>query len=327
MLNNAEKYWQFEAEDFAADESFLAWVLSGKQAEAWEAWLIQNKDKATTIKEAKQLVAFMRSEEKEINNQQIEFLWNKIDKATENKQVKIVPFHQSTIGRAGMGIAASIMLLLGFFLWNQPNNSFETGFGEQLAVTLPDGSVATLNAGSSILFDENSWKENREVKLSGEAFFEVEKGERFTVKTSLGEVTVLGTSFNVQERNKRLQVACYTGKVSVKNEYAVSQILTPGKRISVEKDKVKLDEFKAEKTVAWKEGIFRFDDIELKYVLEELQRQYNVTIDLATDINNRRYSGSFTKGDLEEALKMICLPMELSYQIAEDNAMVIIDEE
>jgi len=327
MLNDAEKYRQFEAEDFAADESFLAWVLSGKQAEAWEAWLIQNKDKATTINEAKQIVAFMRSEEKEIESQQIENLWNKIDIATKDTATRVVPFYQSTVGRAGMGIAASIMLLLGFFLWNQSTNSYETGIGEQLAVTLPDGSVATLNAGSSISFDEKTWKESREVQLSGEAFFEVEEGERFSVKTSVGEVTVLGTSFNVQERNKRLQVACYTGKVSVKNEYAVSQILTPGKRISVEKDKIKLDEFTPANSVAWKEGIFRFDDIELKFVLEELQRQYNVKIDLATDINNRRYSGSFTKGDLEEALKMICLPMELSYQIAEDSRMVVIDEE
>lgn len=330
MLNDAEKYRQFEAEDFAADESFLAWVLSGKQAAAWEAWLIQNKEKARAVNEAKQIVAFMRHEEQEIGSQQIENLWNKIDIATEDSrkgEARVVPFYQSTMGRAGLGIAASIMLLLGFFLWNQSTSSFETGVGEQLAVNLPDGSVATLNAGSLISFSEGSWEENREVQLSGEAFFEVEEGERFTVKTKVGEVTVLGTSFNVQERNEHLQVACYTGKVSVKNAYAVSQILTPGKRISVEKDKVKLEEFAPEKTIAWKEGIFRFDDVELKFVLEELQRQYKVKIDLATDINNRRYSGSFTKGDLVEALKMICLPMELSYQIAEDSSMVVIDEE
>jgi ferric-dicitrate binding protein FerR (iron transport regulator) len=330
MLNDAEKYQQFEAEDFAADEDFLTWVLSGKQATAWEAWLNQNTDKQKAVAKAKALVSLMRNKEKEISNENINNLWSKIDMATQGakaSETKVIPFYQTTFGRVSVAVAASITLLLGFFWFNQSTSSYQTGTGERLAVTLPDGSIATLNAASSISFNTNTWADNREVMLEGEAFFEVEKGERFTVKTGFGEVTVLGTSFNVQQRNDLLQVACFTGKVGVKNQFNVSQTLTPGKRIMVDKGEAKLDNFIHEQTIAWKRGVFRFDDIPLALVLDELQRQYKIEVQIKTDISNRKYSGSFTKGDLDGALKMICLPMELSYKIAEDNGLVVIDQE
>ena len=330
MLNEVAKYRNYQAADFAADEAFLDWVLSGKQAKAWEDWLEQNQDKQEAINEAKRLVGLMRSEEQEISNGQIEAMWLKIDSATEKGKsngVKVVPFYQSTLGRVGMAVAASILLLLGFFWFNQIETNYQTGFGEQLAVTLPDGSTVTLNAASSLSFNENTWEAQREVQLEGEGFFEVEEGEQFTVKTSLGSVSVLGTSFNVQERKNLLNVACYTGKVRVQNEYKVSQTLTPGKKIRVEQAKVSLDDFVPEETVGWKKGIFRFDDIPLNIVFDELQRQYGIELEVKANIDNRRYSGSFTKNDLEGALKMICLPMELEYQIAEDNSMVLIEQE
>jgi len=330
MLHEAAKYRNYQAADFAADEAFLDWVLSGKQAEAWESWLEQNQDKQEAINEAKQLVRLIRGKEREISNGQIEALWTKIDSATEkgkSNEVKVIPFYQSTLGRVGMAVAASILLLLGFFWFNQSETTYQTGIGEQLAVTLPDGSSVTLNAASSISFHKGTWQEKREVILRGEGFFEVEEGEQFTVKTSLGSVSVLGTSFNVQERENLLNVACYTGKVRVQNEYKVSQTLTPGKKIRVEQEKVSLDDFVPEETIAWRKGIFRFDDIPLNIVLDELKRQYGINIELKANIKNRRYSGSFTKDDLEGALKMICLPMELKYKIAEDNSTVVIEQE
>jgi hypothetical protein len=61
--------------------------------------------------------------------------------------------------------------------------------------------------------------------------------------------------------------------------------------------------------------------------LDELQRQYDVEIDLQADVEGRNYTGQFNNNDLQGALQMICLPMELAYQLEENGKKVIIQEE
>ena len=97
------------------------------------------------------------------------------------------------------------------------------------AVNLPDGSSIQLNGGSEASYDASSWEDNREISLEGEAFFDVEKGSPFQVVTAQGTVEVLGTTFNVQNRNGEFEVTCYTGKVRVASEGQEVE-LTPGDR-------------------------------------------------------------------------------------------------
>ncbi|UZR99932.1 FecR family protein [Chondrinema litorale] len=347
MLNNSEKYRQYEAEDFAADEAFLAWVKSGKGGGDWESWLSVHSEKQQAVEQAKSLISLMHAKDTEldISQDKINNMWAKIqsgmhedtviEKETETPVIQLNQNNNSTSNnkntwRYAMPAAASILLLLGFFWWWSSNTdkNFETGVGEQLAVTLPDGSVVTLNAESKISFNEQSWKDERKVDLDGEAFFEVKKGEKFTVETSQGNVRVMGTSFNVFERAQRFEVACYTGKVGVTNSKAdIEEVLTPGNKVSIVNNKVQRSDFKPEGTVAWRTGVFRFEDVSLIEVLDELQRQYGFEVKVNTDIKDRKYSGSFTSEDLDEALKMICLPMELEYKIAEDSLLIVIEED
>ncbi len=76
-------------------------------------------------------------------------------------------------------------------------------------VNLPDASKITLQKNTRVGYKKYSWPFNREVTLEGEAFFEVAKGETFTVTTSNGSVKVLGTSFNVNTKNDLLLISCY----------------------------------------------------------------------------------------------------------------------
>ncbi|KAG1657664.1 hypothetical protein GQR58_023330 [Nymphon striatum] len=114
-------------------------------------------------------------------------------------------------------VAAAIAILLtgSYFFLNASNETVTTQYAENKEVILPDNSEVTLNADSELSFNKKDWATNRNLALEGEAFFKVAKGERFTVNTAGGTVAVLGTQFNVENRNGFFEVTCYEGLVSV----------------------------------------------------------------------------------------------------------------
>ena len=90
-------------------------------------------------------------------------------------------------------------------------------------VEFPDGSFAFINHNSSIEYDKDF--SSRNVKLDGEAFFEVEKDETpFTVTTDLAEITVLGTEFNVNSDKEEIDVEVEEGSVKVKTDESENKI-------------------------------------------------------------------------------------------------------
>ena len=129
------------------------------------------------------------------------------------KKGRIIPFNFKQISK----YAAIIVVLLttSYFLFFNNETSFKTQFSQTKTFNLPDNSEVILNSNSTITFNKNKWKSNRHLTLDGEAFFKVQKGEKFTVNTEIGEVTVLGTKFNVKERTNYFEVKTYEGLVSV----------------------------------------------------------------------------------------------------------------
>jgi len=91
------------------------------------------------------------------------------------------------------------------------------------AVSLPDGSVVLLNQNSELEYQKDF--SDRQVTLRGEAFFKVQKAkEPFVVSTSNGQITVLGTSFNVKEDDQQLEVEVETGSVQLKVKDQISKL-------------------------------------------------------------------------------------------------------
>ncbi len=162
--------------------------------------------------------------------------------------------------------------------------------------------------------------------LSGEAFFEVTKGEKFTVKTKMGDVQVLGTSFNVSVRNNAFSVSCKTGKVKVSfaNSNEESVLLTKGESVIFEKDTVKRSVVDILKIAKWKEGTFHYINRPVSEVFDEIKRQYDVKIKIANKaIAHRPFEGYFFTGDLQTSLALVCEPMGLLYKI--DGTTVVIE--
>ncbi|MCB4800365.1 FecR family protein, partial [Neotamlana laminarinivorans] len=96
-----------------------------------------------------------------------------------------------------MKVAAVLVVLLtsSYFLFFNNTKSFETQIAQTETFKLPDESEVILNAQSKLSFSKKEWETNRNLKLQGEAFFKVTKGEKFTVNTKAGSIQVLGTQF------------------------------------------------------------------------------------------------------------------------------------
>ena len=128
--------------------------------------------------------------------------------------------------------------------------------GSHLAVALPDGSKVDLNAESEISYKPLWWFISRDVKLKGEAYFEVEKGSKFDVHSTQYTVSVLGTSFNVFSRAGKFNVTCLTGKVNVSDK-SESVILIPNMQALLSNGRLTTKNVEdAEESINWKQGKF-----------------------------------------------------------------------
>jgi len=215
----------------------------------------------------------------------------------------------------GLSVAASVALIAAayFTFWYRaPKKGMETAlyynaaFGEQRQVPLPDGSAVTLNSGSSIWVEPGFNKEKRNIELHGEAFFEVKPSSLpFVVKAGKAEISVLGTAFNVRESKSLLRVDVARGRVRVEAGSDYTE-LQKGQAAELDMGSNSLSAVSGDSlSWAWKRGVLLFRNEALSEVAAQLEKHYNVRIEVPAEVANRRYTGKFEPMPVEEALKFI----------------------
>lgn len=222
--------------------------------------------------------------------------------------------------------AAAILLIaisLSFYVQKGLIEIHTVGM-EMKEFKLPDGSLVTINSNSSLEYNKNTWFLSRKVNLEGEAYFEVEKGSDFEVKTESGFVNVLGTKFNVLQKKERFSVSCLEGKVSVSDAIeSQSVILTEGLATNLDNDILTEPfEFNKDKIHAWKKGLFYFEKESLSNVFFEIENYYGINIEYQEEVSNKSFSGVFNKSDLKTVLEIVCSPMGLTYSVNEQTVTV-----
>ncbi len=296
------------------DDEFLKILLNGEGDMSNEDTFLDMKskyEKVNTALEMSSQFSVPSAKNKEQTWVELEAKLN----GSELENTHVIPLYRKRKFSL-MAVAASVALLIGvYFTFFQTNETiFETGNVKTQSFKLPDNSSVTLNADSKISFNEDDWHKNRMVLLEGEAFFEVEKGSKFSVISDDKVVEVLGTSFNIKSRSNQYQVACFTGEVAVK--LAVETVtLKRGEAMNIIKDVLSEPfAFEKKKVKGWKIGKFYFEEVPLQDVFNEFERQYNVRLDYNADVGTRIYSGYFSNKNIEDALQLICDPMRLSYE-------------
>jgi len=219
-------------------------------------------------------------------------------------------------------VAAIFVIGIAMFSLLDKNNisSFETDFAQNEIITLPDNSIVNLNQLSQLEYNASRWDEERTLKLNGEAFFDVEKGKRFEVKTNQGIVSVLGTEFNVLATDSIFKVSCYEGLVQV--NYNNKEVKVPAGTEFVLKSG---NTNKTEIVIAepyWIKDMSVFDNASITDVFKELERQYNVSVSLNSNLE-LNFTGAFEHNNLENALKSITQPLNLTFAIQNNKEVII----
>lgn len=220
-----------------------------------------------------------------------------------------------------LSIAASFLVLFGIlFVFNSQEVSIETSFAEQKEFSLPDGSEVVLNAKSEISYNENDWETNRIINLKGEAYFKVKKGSRFTVSTLSGKVEVLGTQFNVNNSGQYFDVVCYEGSVKVTNNKK-EYLLSPGNSVRKINGNDPEEYNSNNQFPSWTKGESSFVSVPIKYVILELEKQYNIEIDSNNIDDSIIFTGSFSHKNLKIALASVFNTMDIKY-MKEENGIL-----
>ena len=219
-------------------------------------------------------------------------------------------------------VAAAIAILLtgSYFYVNTLDESVTTQLAERTEVVLPDNSEILLNADSRISYSEKNWDEERNVALKGEAFFKVAKGKKFTVSTNHGTVAVLGTQFNVENREDFFEVTCFEGLVSVTYNNTETQ-LPAGSSFVVIGGQIMDAPKPNTMQPSWVNNESSFERIPLEFVLNELERQFNIKVNTQNVDKNLLFTGTFSNTDLNMALKSISTPSRMNYKLEGDNVL------
>lgn len=214
---------------------------------------------------------------------------------------------------------------------NQVNSSIKystiyTPKGGRFNLELPDGTLVMLNASSSLTYPTVFDDQERNVELSGEAFFHVTKQQKegkripFYVKTLRQKIEVLGTQFNVSSYadDDFTATTLVEGKVSVHMLNGADQrILAPGEQsvLTNNSNSIKVSRVNVDSMIAWKDGQFLFEDAYLKEILLSLSRWYDVKVNL-NDLPKTRYTIFISReSKLSSVLKMLDKTGDLKFKL------------
>lgn len=180
------------------------------------------------------------------------------------------------------------------------SNTIATPRGGGYQLILPDGSRVTLNAASSLTFPTIFNGVVREVTLYGEAFFEIaeDSARPFRVKAGETVVEVIGTSFNLMSyANEPVQnTTMLSGSVKL-NALRLAYILRPGEQaiLSYRSNRVQIKGADVEEALAWKNGKFRFVKRDIYTIMRQVERWYDVDVELKGDFSDVVLSAAITR--------------------------------
>ncbi|WP_340199354.1 FecR family protein [Ascidiimonas sp. W6] len=239
----------------------------------------------------------------------------------DTKVRKLVPW------RSLMKIASVLVIgfALFFIFFNTSELKVQSLAAEKATIALPDTSQVVLNAASTLTYNPDTWENKRSVALKGEAYFKVAKGSRFDVVTQEGVVSVLGTQFTVKQRGSFFEVICYEGLVQVISGERTEK-LPPGKTFRSVNGTVSLHTIPASQP-SWLDNQTHFDQMPYAEVLAELERQYDVKVNVKNIDTQRIFTGSFVHDNLEAAVKSVSEPLGLSYSINKKQVSLFIRAE
>ena len=206
-------------------------------------------------------------------------------------------------------------------------NTLTTPRGGQFKLTLPDGSDVWLNAASSITYPTAFTGNERKVEITGEAYFEIAHDANKPFKVGLNgmEVKVLGTHFNINGYNdeSNVKTTLLEGSISLSKGNATT-MLRPGQQaLLAGNGKLNvIGQVDVEQVIAWKNGYFSFNRSDLRSVMRQIARWYDVDIKYEGKIPERQFGGKIDRNSKASEVLKVLEESKVHFRIEDKNIIV-----
>jgi len=353
-------YLKFTAADFAQDADFLKWVKYPERyphvEKSWLEWLEENPHKKEEIEEARLMIMAVVTERQMHPDDSVqEDVWSRI----QDSILLTVPETQETpLWQRWYSLAAMVVLLIGTGWFTLRNTEKNTSLAENhvpssiplekqinnadvpKTIVLSDETSIVLQPHSSLEYPQTFTQDLREVFLTGEAFFEVQKDPKrpFLVHTHEIVTRVLGTSFTVRSMDggENVLVQVKTGKVSVfkgkednsqtPDESVEGVVLMANQQVIYERNEMKMTKSLIENPnllIPIVKREFEFVDTPVKEVFAAIEEAYGVEIVYDEEVLANCYlNASLDDVPLYDKLKLICKGINTTYQIMDSHIII-----
>lgn len=213
-----------------------------------------------------------------------------------------------------IAVAAAFAVLFAVLVYtsnytSSPIQTISVPYGQQMEVTLSDGSSIHLNAGSRLKHPEEFDSEIRQVWLKGEGYFKVSPDQvPFVVETTQARTRVLGTEFNVRSWDSTTEVYVSSGRVAVHSNNAVQAAevnVLPGQLAICDDGPITVQPTEPGALLSWRRGRLVFVNRPLAAVVAEIERTYDVTISLDESLRQIKVSASFENEPVSTILESL----------------------
>ncbi|MDP4213579.1 MAG: FecR domain-containing protein [Bacteroidota bacterium] len=207
-------------------------------------------------------------------------------------------------------------------------NTLSTPRGGQYQLTLSDGSRVWLNAASSITFPAAFTGNERKVTITGEVYFEVahNASKPFIVRAAEEELQILGTDFNVNAYGDESSVLTTLLEGSLKVMVAGSQqsaILKPGQQTQIKNTQLSvINDVNTDEVVAWKDGLFNFENADLQTVMRQFARWYDVEVKFEGAVPQGRFFGIMSRSSSLASVLKALRANGIKFRIENKNLIV-----
>lgn len=336
-------YTDFTLEDFLADMSFRSWAKGNADADISEYWqrvLLTWPQQAPVMEEAAAIVRKLGqpSLTSTFNGQQLSW------KAIEAQLQHPTPARKAVIGVKYAAVAAAVVLIAAaawLLLSDQQvqKQKTQTLAAERQRLVLPDNSVVTLGANSSLSYKNWQPGHPREVWLKGEAYFEINHlnkdsahitpAQRFLVHVN-NDVTieVLGTVFLVRNRRGKTAVSLESGSVKVNLDGINKQplLLKPGETVELnpQQNLVNLHREKDSIPTQWRAGNLMLNNTAVRDILQLLEDNYNKTVKVASpELLDKRVDGILPLNNEQHALMALSSILDAQFHEQTNGTLVL----
>lgn len=343
-MEQPKDYTSYTTNDFIGDDAFLQWVKYPDAASDawWETWINAHPHKRQQVEEARAFISHMQFAEQLPDQDAIAASLAHNLSLIEAAERPVLPQRNVRPVRKLLWWAAAAAILVGiiitgrYFLLLQPEMIKVKGYAEGVkTVWLPDSSLVRLNAGAELSF-RSDWTPgaNREIWLTGEAFFDIKPStagmhaaSEFVVHSGNIHIDVLGTSFNVREGTAFTTVTLNTGKIKLrfKDLAETPLILTPGDFVQYRTASNKIIRKKVNATLyaVWKEERQYLEKVTLQEIAFYIEDTYNYHVKISdARLAKQQLSGSLRVKDEASLLETLSFALNLKIEKKENTLFI-----